>query len=724
MTTLTDSTLSSEALTESASPEPAPQSTRKTTRKKTRTPPVEVATPKAHETSEPLLAEHRSILDGDTNQSISEETDTLSQQAATVTTPRKRVTKATSSTTARATRQKSTRKAAQQTSVEALDAVAPDAEPTAPSEASLSQESQAPVKKTRTRKSTRKTQSPNDEATLPVTDPAAESESEPAVKPKRKRKVATESEVTTDTSEKPKKRVSRKKAVEVASEASDQPTSNNLTPEVISQNPPLVEEAPTDFGQNGFDASAFLEDSVTAETTLSDDPQDEALEVEDSASASESSGRRTLTIRADYVASGEKAPISVTTINEPLSSSTIERQQHIARERRAAGPSGGPLTHQTLRKRGNNAARKRNQASANVEQGILSGLNRSTRGHRRTSGKQLTSDALPMGQFHAIEQPSFEGRANKPTHKRAAYTKNNTLKSRQKSTRFKATKNTASIDPALTSSTAFNLTQPSMLTTQDSILGNDTTNTKRFKTNKGTKSFTKGRHGASADKRFKASRTRTSKFKKEGVAAIASHEALPTSELTNSSVASSHEAPLTAPTIETSMAPAPTSSTVENVVTSSASESQPKQHRTGRASATRHHNTKRRASDARHANTRKNNRTPNKFKSNRVTQNAANYDAENFGNSIHYRPTGQGASFASTSALTSYMPTSLTLPQTTPFSSAHQSVSIFGAATARPQRKTTPKRFNSKKKSSNRKAYTRKGTSKRSTFKDSDNSEE
>lgn len=62
--------------------------------------------------------------------------------------------------------------------------------------------------------------------------------------------------------------------------------------------------------------------------------------------------RRTLTIRAGYVPSKVKPQVPQIEINEPLSSNTVELRAAQARERRAAGKTGGPLTHQLADKHG------------------------------------------------------------------------------------------------------------------------------------------------------------------------------------------------------------------------------------------------------------------------------------------------------------------------------------------------------------------------------------
>lgn len=62
--------------------------------------------------------------------------------------------------------------------------------------------------------------------------------------------------------------------------------------------------------------------------------------------------RRTLTIRAGYVPSKVKPQVPQIEINEPLSSNTVELRAAQARERRSAGKTGGPLTHQLADKHG------------------------------------------------------------------------------------------------------------------------------------------------------------------------------------------------------------------------------------------------------------------------------------------------------------------------------------------------------------------------------------
>lgn len=102
--------------------------------------------------------------------------------------------------------------------------------------------------------------------------------------------------------------------------------------------------------------------------------------------------RRTLTIRAGYVPSRTKTHVPQIEINEPLSSNTVELRAAQARERRAAGKTGGPLTHQLADKHGRIRRMRednRRRSAETVDDGdsILGGLRKAEKKNAKPHGR-------------------------------------------------------------------------------------------------------------------------------------------------------------------------------------------------------------------------------------------------------------------------------------------------------------------------------------------------
>lgn len=117
-------------------------------------------------------------------------------------------------------------------------------------------------------------------------------------------------------------------------------------------------------------------ESGEEESPLSAQVHSEARDSEDERTAEAASEeaapkRRTLTIRAGYIPrTAEPGNLPVTTITEPLSSSTLERRAALERERRTMA-SDLPLTHQTIGKRRRSSKNAR-KGAPRVEEGMLS----------------------------------------------------------------------------------------------------------------------------------------------------------------------------------------------------------------------------------------------------------------------------------------------------------------------------------------------------------------